>query len=160
MNKIITISVFMVLLASYAWSQPNYSTTQTQTSFDANICVPINILDPGTIHLGDIAPGVSKTLDAETYRMQFQITGCNNWKIQVSGSVDANGDQNDCLLTYNWQYYNGAWNVGGDFPWILYLNNTGNAYVSVWPLSVTATAGAAEVTRSFQITLDASYQNM
>lgn len=165
MKKIFSVTAMLLFFASIAWSQGSIGGANNQdvmhANFEAQVTVPIQISDPGTILIGDIAPGTTRNMNLDAYRMQFNISGASNWNFAVTGTLDQAGSGGDCWLIADWQYWaNGVWNTYNTFPWHLQLDGNGNYSVACFPRSLYADAAAGQGPRSFTVTLTATYEDM
>lgn len=164
MKMIFAIVAAVFLFASTSWAQllpAAYSTDQANTNFEVQVTVPIQVLAPSTVQLGVIAPGSVTPLNSELYRMQFQVTGASNWGITLNGTVNATGNMGDCNLTYRWDLMTGlGWTPAPVFPFNTNLNQSGTAFISIYPTSITAQPGIIQGGRSFTCTLTATYLGM
>lgn len=157
---IFVMSVFM--FASFARAQLTVgnNTDQVQSNYEVNVSVPISILDPGTLRFPDIAPGSTNNYTDGQYRMEFRISGGAGLPVHITGTVDIHGTSNDCLLTYTWVgWINGAWAAipNGGLPWSTTLDGAGIVIIGVQPNSLQANTDATAGTKSFQITVTATY---
>lgn len=160
MKNLVLFLAFSFLFSSLVWAADN-NTFQQAASFQAQVTMPIQISDPGTVQIGDIAPGTTKLMNNEAYRMQFNISGAQNWNFAVSGTIDQAGNNGDCNLVCDWQYWdNNSWNTYNAFPWHLKLDGNGNYSVACFPKSIWADAAAVQGPRSFTVTLTATYEDM
>lgn len=162
MKKLIFIIVGIVLFSGYAFSQGNNKDV-AHANFELNVAIPIGIIDPGTILLGDVAPGTTKTFaDPSLYRMAFQISGGASMAFTLSGTVAATGSSADCLLNYSWQENIGAgWVPNATaFPWAKALDINGLYQIGIVPNTVQANSNAAAGLRSFEVIITATYSAM
>lgn len=164
MKMIFAIVAAVFLFASTTWAQllpASYSTDQANSNFEAQVTVPIQVLAPGTVQLGVIAPGSVVNLNSEAYRMQFTVTGAPGWGITVNGTVNATGNLGDCVLAYRWDQMTGlGWTPCPAFPFNTALDLQGDAFLSVYPTSLTTQPGIIQGARSFTCTLTATYMGM
>jgi hypothetical protein len=165
MKKIFFIIMSMLLFSGYAYSQGNNKDV-SHANFQLNVSQPVMIVDPGTILLGDAAPGAGISTLGEPYRMTFLITGGANLAVNITGTVAATGSSADCTLNFTWQ--ENAMKGAGWLPIVgaslainnRLLNGTGQYEISVLPSSVTVGASALAGPRSFEVTLTTTYATM
>jgi hypothetical protein len=150
------------------------NTDMGQNSFIATIAIPITVtpLDPGSIDLGLIAPGTTKTWGTPTVNaMTFEVWGGAGLDYELEGEVDET-DNKVTLNDIQWDEDPGqaaAWaaldgpSADGDFTGVVRTFPAGGKdNYRVYPGSMTAqnNADPADGGVEFNVTLTATYKDV
>jgi hypothetical protein len=143
--------------------------SDTETGeFKVNVISPLTVTllnDGGESDLGYLPRGSQKTLNS-SYSLVFRVDGFQGMDISSTGTGDQTSSDGEVTLSgVTWEYQNvgqgGNYTAISAFPHTGTLNeDTGSAWIRVYPQNIQATIDATNQEYSFDFTLTCAYINL
>lgn len=163
MSRILTIT--LVVFAMFSLKAFAQSTDTETGQFKVNIITPLSVTienDGGESDLGNLPKGSTKNLTASN-SIIFRVDGYAGMQFSADGSGEILSDDEEVSLSgIQWEYQNdGNYATINSFPFLGSLNaNDGQAWIRVYPQSITSTSNANDGSYSFDFTLTCTYTNL